>query len=255
MKIIFLVILLFLTALFLYFLYAKRYINPYKLHMYIGRKGSGKSTLMHKQMYKDFRNGKKVYSNMEFNTFIKGVEYVAEIIDPNIIDTYDIEPDSTIYIDEVNTYWDNRNFKNMPPSVLMWFRYQRHSKVRVNLYSQTFDIDKKLRSLTDEFHVVSKFALCLVFSRRLIMKPVVVHPEGDAPARIADDFLEDPPFFAIFGGIQLAWIPHWSKLFDSFSEYRSERKVSDQQLPILPLSSSSSDIAWSLLPSSEASTR
>lgn len=255
MKVLFLVILSVLTAVFLYFLYAKRYINPYKLHMYIGRKGSGKSTLMHKQMYKDFKSGKTVYSNLEFSVFIKNVEYSAIIIDPNMIDTYDIEPNSTIYIDEVNTYWDNRNFKNMPSSVLMWFRYQRHSKVRVNLYSQTFDIDKKLRSLTDEFHVVSKFALCLVFSRRLIMKPVVVHPEGDAPARIADDFLEDPPFFAIFGGIQLAWIPRWSKLFDSFSEYRSERKVSSQQLPTFPLSSDNSDSAWSLLPSSVASTR
>lgn len=241
MKVVFIVVFSLLFLLFLYFLYARRFINPYKLHMYIGRKGSGKSTLMHKQMMNDFKRGKVVYSNLEFHALVKGVEHSAIVIDPNLIDTYDILPESTIYIDEVNTYWDNRNFKNMPPSVLMWFRYQRHSRVRVNLYSQTFDIDKKLRTLTDEFHVVSKFFLCLVFSRRLIMKPVVVHPEGDAPARIADDFLEDPPLFAIFGGIQLAWIPYWSKLFDSFSEYRSERKVLDPQLPFFPLSSNSSD--------------
>lgn len=210
-----------LFVLFIYHLLTKKYLNPYKLHMYIGSKGSGKSTLMTKMIVRDLKNGKIVYSNFEvkFRDKKSNKEYSTKDLNPIIIHKYKFEPNTSIYIDEVNTYWDNRNFRNMDPDTIMWFRYQRHYKCKVILFSQTFDIDRKLRGLTDEFHVVRKYMRCLVFSRRLIMKPVVVHPEGDAPARIADDFIEDTPIFAIFGGIQLAWIPHWVHLFDSFSEY------------------------------------
>lgn len=213
--------LLFVTFLFL--LITKKYVNPYKLHMYIGRKGSGKSTLAHKKMFKQMIKGKSVWSNMDFEFDYKGQHYSTIPLEPNKIDMYVNLENAYIHIDEVNTYWDNRNFRDMPSEVIMWFRYQRHQRCAVYLYSQTFDIDKKLRTLVDEFHVVNKYARVFTLSRRLIMKPVVVHPEGDAPARIADDFIEDTPLFALFGGLELVWLPRWVKKFDSFSKFKSSR--------------------------------
>ena len=112
--------------------------------------------------------------------------------------------------------WDNRNFKNMDPKVVAWFRYQRHYKCRVYLFSQSFDIDKKLRDLCDEMYIVNKFARVLVRAKRIIRKPVVVHPSPEAPARIDEDLVVDGPLMAIFGGRLYASIPHWAKTYDSF---------------------------------------
>ena len=137
-------------------------------------------------------------------------------IDPRQIYKYKFPPKSCIFIDEVSLIWDNRNFKNMDPKVVAWFRYQRHYKVRVYLFSQSFDIDKKLRDLCDEMYIVNKFARVLVRAKRIIRKPVVVHPSPEAPARIDEDLVVDGPLMAFFGGRIYASIPHWSKVYDSF---------------------------------------
>lgn len=125
---------------------------------------------------------------------------------------------SAIFIDEVSLIWDNRNFKNMDPKVVEWFRYQRHHKCRVYLFSQSFDIDKKLRDLCDEMYIVGKFARVLVRAKRIIRKPVVVHPSPEAPARIDEDLIVDGPLMAFFGGRIYAWIPYWAKTFNSFKK-------------------------------------
>lgn len=125
---------------------------------------------------------------------------------------------SAIFIDEVSLIWDNRNFKNMDPKVVEWFRYQRHHKCRVYLFSQSFDIDKKLRDLCDEMYIVGKFARVLVRAKRIIRKPVVVHPSPEAPARIDEDLIVDGPLMAFFGGRIYAWIPYWARTFNSFKK-------------------------------------
>ena len=52
--------------------------------------------------------------------------------------------------------WDNRHFKDFKPEVRDWFKLQRHYRVKVYLFSQTFDIDKKLRDLTDDMFLIEK---------------------------------------------------------------------------------------------------
>ena len=39
-----------------------KYINPYKLYFYFGKKGSGKSTLLSKIAYENLKKGHQVYS-------------------------------------------------------------------------------------------------------------------------------------------------------------------------------------------------
>lgn len=195
-------------------------LNPYKLIMIFGKKGSGKSTLGTKIMYKALISGKKVYSTEKLEFDYKKKHYKTEVIDPCQIYKYKFEPDSIILMDEINTYtgYDNRQFKAMDPKIIEWFRFQRHYKTTCYLLSQSFDVDRKLRNLTDSMYIVSKFARAMVIARRLVRKPVVVHPSGDAPARLDDDIIEDGLFLAPFGGCMLAWIPRWTKLFDSFQE-------------------------------------
>lgn len=142
-------------------------------------------------------------------------------IDPNQIYNYSFSAGSKIYIDEVNLIkgFDNRDFKNMDKRILEWFRLQRHYKVSVYLFSQTFDVDRKIRSLCDDMFIVQKFARVFVIARHVVRKPVIVHPQGDAPASIQDDIIEDGLLLAPFGGMQLAFIPYWAKRFDSFKHY------------------------------------
>ena len=210
-----------------------KFLNPYKLIFVFGKKGSGKSTLLQKLSYQYVRKGWSVYStevsDIGQNVPIKQKKkhrrkteeedhsfHTIRKIDPKKIYEYQFPPKTCIFIDEVSLIWDNRNFKNMDPKVVSWFRYQRHYKCRVYLFSQSFDIDKKLRDLCDEMYIVNKFARVLVRAKRIIRNPIVVHPSPEAPARIDEDLVVDGPLMAIFGGRIYASIPHWAKTYDSF---------------------------------------
>lgn len=188
----------------------KKYLNPYKLVFVFGKKGSGKSTLIQKLSNKYYKNGWTVYSTEE--------SLNPEILplDPKNIYNYEFPEHSCIFIDEVSLIWDNRDFKTMDKKVIEWFRYQRHHKCRVFLFSQTFDIDKKLRDLTDEMYLVNKYFRVLVRAKRILRKPIVVHPSPEAPARIDEDLIVDGPLMAFFGGRLYAFIPYWAKRYDSF---------------------------------------
>lgn len=188
----------------------KKYLNPYKLVFVFGKKGSGKSTLIQKLSNKYYKNGWTVYSTEE--------SLNPEIlpIDPKNIYNYEFPEHSCIFIDEVSLIWDNRDFKTMDKKVIEWFRYQRHHKCRVFLFSQTFDIDKKLRDLTDEMYLVNKYFRVFVRAKRILRKPIVVHPSPEAPARIDEDLIVDGPLMAFFGGRLYAFIPYWAKKYDSF---------------------------------------
>lgn len=188
----------------------KKFLNPYKLVFVFGKKGSGKSTLIQKLSNKYYKNGWTVYSTEE--------SLNPEILplDPKNIYNYEFPEHSCIFIDEVSLIWDNRDFKTMDKKVIEWFRYQRHHKCRVFLFSQTFDIDKKLRDLTDEMYLVNKYFRVLVRAKRILRKPIVVHPSPEAPARIDEDLIVDGPLMAFFGGRLYAFIPYWAKRYDSF---------------------------------------
>ena len=208
--IIFILILCFSLSTVVFHKLTKKYLNPYKLVFVFGKKGSGKSTLIQKLSNQYYKNGWTVYSTEE--------SLNPEIlpIDPKNIYNYEFPEHSCIFIDEVSLIWDNRDFKTMDKKVIEWFRYQRHHKCRVFLFSQTFDIDKKLRDLTDEMYLVNKYFRVLVRAKRILRKPIVVHPSPEAPARIDEDLIVDGPLMAFFGGRLYAFIPYWAKKYDSF---------------------------------------
>lgn len=191
-------------------LLTRSYVNPYKLIFIFGKKGSGKSTLLEKLCYKWYKRGWHIYST-EAND-----KNSYRLIEPRRLYEYDFPENSCIFIDEVSLIWDNRDFKNMDKKIVEWFRYQRHHKCRVYLFSQTFDIDKKLRDLADEMLLVNKYLRVFVRAKRIIRKPVVVHPSAEAPARIDEDLIVDGPLMALFGGREYAFIPRWTRLYDSF---------------------------------------
>lgn len=186
----------------------RNYVNPYKLIFVFGKKGSGKSTLLTKLAVRYSKKKWTVYTT-------ENIPGTHNITDPKQIYKMDFPERSCILIDEVSLIWDNRDFKSMDKRVVEWFRYQRHHKCRVYFFSQTFDIDKKLRDLADDMFLVNKYFRVFVIAKHIVRKPVVVHPGPDSPARIDDDMVVDGPLLWLFGGRIAAFIPYWAKFFDS----------------------------------------
>lgn len=199
---------LFLVVIAIFCFVTRNYVNPYKLIFVFGKKGSGKSTLLTKLAIKYSRKKWSVWTT-------ENIPGTHNIDDPKLIYRMDFPERSCILIDEVSLIWDNRDFKSMDKRVVEWFRYQRHHKCRVYFFSQTFDIDKKLRDLADDMFLVNKYFRVLVIAKHIVRKPVVVHPGPDSPARIDDDMVVDGPLLWLFGGRITAFIPYWSKFFDS----------------------------------------
>lgn len=185
----------------------RNYVNPYKLTMVFGKKGSGKSTLMVRLAYKYLKLGWRVYCTEPLDG--------CYTIDYNDIGFKQIPPNSVLLVDEVGMIWDNRNFKNFKNEVRDWFKLQRHYKVRVFLFSQTFDIDKKLRDLTDDMYLCCCVARVFSWAKRIRRKIVLTKSMGDASSRIDEDLVYDSLLFWPFGSRILTFIPTYAKYFDS----------------------------------------
>lgn len=186
-----------------------KYRNPCKLYMVFGKKGSGKTTFLAKTAYQYLKKGYPVYCTENIaGTIHFNVEDIGKVTFPEY---------SVILIDEVGMIWDNRNFKNFRPEVRDYFKYQRHEKHIVYLFSQTFDIDLKLRNLTDCMYLCTCHFGWLSIARKIKRSIVLVQPQGDSESRIADNLQFEPLLFSLFGARTciFTFIPHWVKLFDS----------------------------------------
>lgn len=203
---IFLLIFLFM---FLWHFATRRFLNPYKLTMIFGKKGCGKSTTLQKLGHKYQKAGWKVFCTDR--TFTDFVYFPAEWVG-----VYKIPGDSVLLVDEVGMIWDNRNYKNFPPPVRDWFKLQRHEKCRVFMFSQTFDVDKKLRDLTDEMYLLENIFRVFSYGKRITKHTVLTIAESDRPSTIAENLAFVPFFFP--GSRLLTFIPRYAKKFDSYVE-------------------------------------
>ena len=162
MKVILIVLLL--LALWLLWM-IRRFQNPYKLTMVFGKKGAGKTTLLTKFAIKYMKLGYKVFSNVEiFGTYK---------FDPDQFGFVQFPPKSVILIDEVSLIWDNRNFKSFKPEVARYLRLMRHYKNIVFMFSQSFDVDKKIRDLCDQMYLASNIFGFLSVARKIKKTPTL----------------------------------------------------------------------------------
>ena len=192
----------------LYHVTTRKYLNPYKLTMIFGKKGCGKSTYLTKLALQHIRKGWTVYSTEP----IPG----TYTIQPEQVGFIELEPNSVLLMDEVGMCFDNRNFKNFKPEVRDWFKLQRHRRVKVYLFSQTFDIDKKLRDLTDEMYLIEKKFRVFSYGKRILKKTVLHASTPEAPSRLDEDLKFDLLLLFPFGSRRFTFIPRYTRYFDSF---------------------------------------
>lgn len=199
-----------MVFLLCFMLYAYHYRNPYKLIMIFGKKGSGKTTLLTKLTLKYLKKGVPVYSNVP----IPG----AYLFNPLDIGFKEIPPNSVVMIDEVGMIWDSRDFKSFRKEYRDYFKYQRHYRHTVYLLSQAFDIDKKLRDLTDQMYLIRCHFNVFSVARRVNKIITIVHPDsGTGEARIADDYQFDNLLLFWAGAVKITFIPRYAPYFKSYN--------------------------------------
>lgn len=229
--------LIFCFFLLVFLLLTNKYKNPYKLIMIFGKKGSGKSTTLTKFAITHKNKGWTVYST----EIIPDTYYIA----PENIGFYQLEdfnykefdinafhgikrifmaaknylfpvrPKILLLVDEVGMIWDNRNFKGFKPEVRNFFKLQRHYHCKIVLFSQTFDIDKKLRDLTDSMYLQKNLFRVFTYGKK-IKKSITINNNTEDGGKLDESF-EFEPFLAFpFGSRTLTFIPKWSKYFKSF---------------------------------------
>lgn len=201
-------ILIVVFVLFLCFVkYTRKYYNPYRLIFIFGKKGAGKSCYMVSEMLKHMKKGWIIYTDMQ-DINIPGVR----IIDGLDLQTFKPEGDSCLFLDEVGVSFDNRSYKTFPTGLRDFFKFQRKYHVKVYMNSQAFDVDKKIRDVTDSMILQTSLLDCISISRPIKRSITLTEPSAEAEARIADR-LE----FEKIWHWKFYWMPKYFKYFDSFA--------------------------------------
>lgn len=194
----------------LFILYAKQFRNPFLIEYYIGVRGSGKSTFATREAIKFQQKGFKVYSNFEV--------FGAYRIDPADIGRFEIPPNSLLLLDEVSLIWSNRDFKSFPKEVESFFRYVRKYRIYTRLYSQSFDVDLKIRSLVDNIFILVKIMDVFTIAKR-VKRTIVLHSSSrdeDSGQRTSEGFVSENFSYDLPSTWKFCFIPRWVKFFNSF---------------------------------------
>lgn len=222
------IVLFCLIPIFLGFaIYTRKYYNPYTLTLIYGKKGCGKSTVAQKYIYQHYKRGWNIYYNQGDSRFTRG-----EAIDASHLWEVDFKPHSLVIIDEVNLLWDNREFKSFPKELGAWFRLQRHKKVKVILFSQTADADKKIRDLTDRVYLCKRYFQILIVNIPYEKEIIYREPQfaGDVSGFV--DHYRKLSWGPL--GCNFCFLPKWVKYHDSFSDlnHREEANKNDNNTNI-----------------------
>ena len=203
--------------------------HPHVLNVYFGVPGSGKTTFAaHLTKWALHENGIIRFCRRHENSVTKAIlksKYLKRRIDvySNVpitgayqldakadIGHYMIE-DAKIIIDEAGIEYNNRNFKSFPQEAIYFYKYHRHYKVSVDVFSQSYeDMDVTLRRLAQNFYVVRKSLVpfCVVARR---IRPA---GRGGGPTKQIKGL--DSMGFPVLDTKRIFSPPLW-KLFNSYS--------------------------------------
>lgn len=162
---------------------------------------------MIREMKKHLRHGWICYTDIQ-DCILPGVR----IIDGQHLAHFAPEPHSAVFLDEVGISMDNRNYAKFPEGLRDFFKLQRKYKCKVIMNSQAFDVDVKVRNVTDSMILQTSIANCISVSRPIRRSITLTEPSAEAESRIADRLI-----FAPIWRWRFYWMPAYFKYFDSFS--------------------------------------
>jgi len=156
--------------------------SRHEFAIYFGVPGSGKTTFAAWLSKKRTKRGGRVYSNVP----IKGTYSIDAVRD---IGKHEIR-DGTLIIDEAGIEYNNRKFKTFSDEATYFYKFHRHYKMDVFVFSQGFDdMDKKLRILATSLYVVRKSLIPFMVYRYRISKKVGIN---ELTKEICDEYFKVP---------------------------------------------------------------
>lgn len=199
--------LVFFLSILIFYIYSRRFANPYKLIFIFGKKGAGKSTLMVKEMLRHQKAGWTIYTDMP-DCLVPG----ARIIKALDLAYFVPEPHSCLFLEEVGITFDNRNFKTFHEGLRDFMKFQRKYKCKCYMNSQSYDVDKKIRDVVDGMVLMTSIADCIAVCRPIRKSVTLTEPSAEKESRIAEKLM----FASIFSW-SFMWMPRYHEYFDSFS--------------------------------------
>lgn len=179
-----------------------------KLHLFIGKKGCGKSSHIAKMV---------TWCNLHNVTaYTIGISVPGAImLHRDDLGKVALLPDSILFIDEIGMIFDNRKFKTFSDEARDFFKLQRHYKLTVYCYSQSRDCDKKIRDMMDYLYIARRSGSLGVYKR--VNKSISIGTDQDGNGSIVESYqysgLLDMIFF---NGISFTYLPKYYDMFDSF---------------------------------------
>lgn len=246
MKWIFFIFFLLFIIVIVWDVLTRKYISPFQLYLFFGKKGCGKSTLLQKLVVYYQKKGYTCYCNIgdcdlpnviqiplkdylpqlaeaghmiyHYKDFTLSHNLDKEFKEKGIKSPTFVKLNSVIFCDEINLFFDNRDFKNFSKEIQRYFRLQRHYRHIFIGFSQTYDCDKKIRDLADQLFIVTRFARIFVRTKSYVKTTVVVSPEGSNSrdtAIMTDDFKPNGLVHDLSSPFK-CFLPYWVKRHDSF---------------------------------------
>lgn len=177
-----------------------------KLIFKFGKMGVGKTSDIVISGQKDLKNGwKHIYSSVEIPNF--------HYFDPKRIavdNKYSFAPYSSVYIDEASLIFHARDFKNFPKELRTWLAMIRQQHIKVTIYSQSPNIDKAIRDLCHEYHILKRIGPFLL--DQLISKKIDIGEDSDGNGNLVDAYYKVP----FVGGLEIHYLPRVVGIFQSF---------------------------------------
>lgn len=119
--------------------------------------------------------------------------------------------DGKVIIDEAGIEYNNRNYKSFPPESIYWYKYHRHYRCSVDVFSQSYeDMDVTLRRLAQNFYVVKKSLIPYFITCRRIRRSVGI---DEVSHQIIDCYRFGFPII----DTKRAFSPVLWKMFNSYS--------------------------------------
>lgn len=126
--------------------------------------------------------------------------------------------DAKIIIDEAGIEYNNRNYKTFSQEAIYFYKYHRHYKTSVDIFSQSYeDMDVTLRRLAQNFYVVRRSLVPFCVVARRIRRKVGV---DEHTKQIMDLYAMGVPVI----DTRRIFAPSLWKLFNSYSRKELPRK-------------------------------